>query len=331
MINEQTTHQTTSETMGLPMHQTDLEDANVNPSSFLPDYHVQSPEVQARFEKLYQRKVILEIKNLVKHFNTQQGKVLALNNINFDIYRREFVCVIGPSGCGKSTLSRILAGLESYDGGTVLLEGQPVDSPSRDRGMVFQGYTLFPWRTVKQNVMFGLEMSGKGGFAAEQSALQWLDLIGLSSFADAFPHQLSGGMKQRVAIARALVNEPRILLMDEPFGALDAQTRCKMQKHLLEIWRNIDISILFVTHDLDEAILLADRILVLKAHPGEVQEIIEVPVPRPRSERQFTSPEFLATRIRLDQLIHGSTHDDAESEPLTPTFARLTNVDDNVE
>ncbi|AXI03161.1 ABC transporter ATP-binding protein [Aquirhabdus parva] len=298
---------------------------------FLPDYHVQSPEVKARFKKLYQRKIILEIRDLVKHFETPQGKVLALNKINFDIYRREFVCVIGPSGCGKSTLSRILAGLESYDGGTVLLDGKAVEGPSRDRGMVFQGYTLFPWRTVKHNVMFGLEMSGKGKHESEQSALQWLDLIGLSNFADAYPHQLSGGMKQRVAIARALVNEPRILLMDEPFGALDAQTRCKMQKHLLEIWRNIDITILFVTHDLDEAILLADRILVLKAHPGEVQEIIEVPVPRPRSERQINSPEFLATRARLDQLIHGNNaHDDTDDEPLSP-FVRLTSVDDNVE
>jgi NitT/TauT family transport system ATP-binding protein len=317
-------------------HSPSLNDTDAIPAtelpSFLPDYHTQSPEVRARFEKLYQRQVILEIRDLVKHFDTTQGKVLALNKINFDIYRREFVCVIGPSGCGKSTLSRILAGLESYDGGTVLLDGIPVDGPSRDRGMVFQGYTLFPWRTVKQNVMFGLEMGGKGGHVAEQAALQWLDLIGLSSFADAFPHQLSGGMKQRVAIARALVNEPRILLMDEPFGALDAQTRCKMQKHLLEIWRNIDITILFVTHDLDEAILLADRILVLKAHPGEVQEVIEVPVPRPRSERQITSPEFIATRIRLDELIHGNTaHDDVDHESLPSSFVRLTNVDDNVE
>ncbi|MBC7750996.1 MAG: ABC transporter ATP-binding protein [Candidatus Saccharibacteria bacterium] len=317
-------------------HTPSLNDTTALPAtelpSFFPDYHSQSPEVRARFEKLYQRQVILEIRDLVKHFNTTQGKVLALNKINFDIYRREFVCVIGPSGCGKSTLSRILAGLETYDGGTVLLDGLPVAGPSRDRGMVFQGYTLFPWRTVKQNVMFGLEMGGKGGHVAEQAALQWLDLIGLSSFADAFPHQLSGGMKQLVAIARALVNEPRILLMDEPFGALDAQTRCKMQKHLLEIWRNIDITILFVTHDLDEAILLADRILVLKAHPGEVQEVIEVPVPRPRSERQMTSPEFLATRMRLDELIHGNTaQDDEDHESLPASFVRMTNVDDNIE
>ncbi len=297
----------------------------------LPDYKQQSPEVQARFKRLYERDVILKVRHLTKHFDTPQGKVLALNDINFEIYRREFVCVIGPSGCGKSTFSRIIAGLESYDGGEALLDDQPITGPARDRGMVFQGYTLFPWRTVKENVMFGPEMGGQGKVKAEEMALQWLDLIGLSKFADAYPHQLSGGMKQRVAIARALVNEPRILLMDEPFGALDAQTRSKMQRHLLDIWRNIDITILFVTHDLDEAVLLADRILVLQANPSGVQEVIEVPVPRPRSIEQLTSPEFLATRARLDQLIHGNAHSDDDDDLPIPAATRLTSVDDNVE
>ena len=163
---------------------------------------------------------------------------------------------------------RILAGLEEKSSGQVLLQGKAVTEPGSDRGMVFQGYTLFPWLTVKKNVMFGLEVNGRGKDEAEQQALQWLALIGLERFADAYPHQLSGGMKQRVAIVRALANQPRILLMDEPFGALDAQTRCRMQAHLLEIWRKIDITIVFITHDLDEAIFLADRILVLSAHPG---------------------------------------------------------------
>ncbi|MCX7719641.1 MAG: ABC transporter ATP-binding protein, partial [Candidatus Sumerlaeaceae bacterium] len=180
--------------------------------------------------------------------------------------------------------------------GEVLLDGQPVKGPGRDRGMVFQGYSLFPWLTVKKNVMFGPRMSGQSHDSAEREARLWLDVVGLSKFADAYPHQLSGGMRQRVAIARALVNRPRILLMDEPFGALDAQTRAKMQGHLLEIWRNLDITILFITHDLDEAVYLADRILVLKAHPGEVQEIIEVPLARPRSPAQFMSPAFRASR-----------------------------------
>lgn len=159
--------------------------------------------------------------------------------------------------------------------------------------------------------------------------MQWIDLVGLSKFADSYPHQLSGGMKQRVAIARALANQPRILLMDEPFGALDAQTRAKMQANLMEIWRNIDITILFITHDLDEAIYLADRILVLKAHPGEVQELIEVPVPRPRSPGQFISPEFLATKKRLEELIHPPSEADDEEESLH--LIRMAKVGDEVE
>jgi NitT/TauT family transport system ATP-binding protein len=197
--------------------------------------------------------------------------------------------------------------------------------------MVFQGYTLFPWLTVKKNVMFGLEVNGRGKDEAEQQALQWLALIGLERFADAYPHQLSGGMKQRVAIVRALANQPRILLMDEPFGALDAQTRCRMQAHLLEIWRKIDITIVFITHDLDEAIFLADRILVLSAHPGEVRELIEVPVPRPRSAAQLISPAFLATKARLEELIHQSKSDDDEEAESYAMVARLTDVSDNVD
>jgi NitT/TauT family transport system ATP-binding protein len=278
----------------------------------LPSYLEQSPEVADRFARLKKRPVILEVKDLNKEFDTPQGRVTALKNINFKTHKREFVCVIGPSGCGKSTLIRTLAGLEEQTSGDVLLDGKPVKGPGPDRGMVFQGYTLFPWRTVKKNVMFGLEMAGRGRVAAEDEAMQWIDLVGLSKFANSYPHQLSGGMKQRVAIARALANQPRILLMDEPFGALDAQTRAKMQAYLLEIWQNIDITILFITHDLDEAVYLADRILVLKAHPGEVQELIEVPVPHPRNPDQFLSPEFLATKRRLEELIHPPKGEDEE-------------------
>jgi NitT/TauT family transport system ATP-binding protein len=211
------------------------------------------------------------------------------------------------------------------------LHGKAVTEPGSDRGMVFQGYTLFPWLTVKKNVMFGLEVNGRGKHESERQALQWLQLIGLEKFADAYPHQLSGGMKQRVAIVRALANQPRILLMDEPFGALDAQTRCRMQAHLLEIWRKIDITIVFITHDLDEAIFLADRILVLSAHPGEVRELIEVPVPRPRNLAQLISPAFLATKARLEELIHQSRSDDDEEAESYAMVARLTDVADNVE
>jgi len=298
------------------------------------DYRQQSEAVRTRFEKLKQREVILDVRGLSKRFTSAQGEVEALRNVSFKVHRREFVCVIGPSGCGKSTLIRILAGLERHSAGDVLLDGKPVDGPGQDRGMVFQGYSLFPWLTVKRNVMFGPQANGRGAREAERDALLWLDLVGLERFAEAYPHQLSGGMRQRVAIARALVNQPRILLMDEPFGALDAQTRCRMQAHLLDIWRNIDVTVFFITHDLDEAIHLADRILVLNAHPGEVQELIEVPVPRPRSAAQFTSPEFIATKARLDELIHppeAEARASPEEQAIKPHLIRLTDVGDDVE
>jgi NitT/TauT family transport system ATP-binding protein len=298
-------------------------------TALLPSYLDQSDDVRARFKRLKSRDVILKVEHLGKTFQSTTGTTLALDDINFTTHRREFLCVVGPSGCGKSTLIRILAGLEEKTCGDVLLEGNPVSGPGRDRGMVFQGYTLFPWLTVKKNVMFGLEVNGAGGISAAREALQWLQLVGLEKFADAYPYQLSGGMKQRVAIVRALANQPRILLMDEPFGALDAQTRARMQAHLLEIWKKIDITIIFITHDLDEAIFLGDRILVLSPHPGRVQESIEVPVPRPRALMQCVLPEFLAARARLEELIHQSTAND-EFE-VYPPVARLTDVADNVE
>ncbi len=293
----------------------------------LPDYRAQAPAVAARFQKLKERPVVLDVEHLGRQFSTDGTTCVALRDLSFRVHRREFVCVIGPSGCGKSTLIRILAGLESPTSGRVLLDGKAVSGPGPDRGMVFQGYTLFPWLTVKRNVMFGLEMKGLTGLQAESEARQWIDLVGLTRFKDAYPAQLSGGMKQRTAIARALAAQPRILLMDEPFGALDAQTRAQMQAHLLEIWRNVDVTILFITHDLDEAVLLADRILVLKANPGEVQEIIEVPVPRPRHPSQMNSPEFLATRLRLDELIHPQINLSGEKLPIV----RLTAAGDDVE
>ena len=296
----------------------------------LPSYLDQDDAVRDRFTRLKQRPVILEVKDLCKEFETPTGSVTALKNINFKTHRREFVCVIGPSGCGKSTLIRILAGLETPSSGQMLLEGKEVHGPGPDRGMVFQGYTLFPWLTVKKNVMFGLQMSGHSRETSEEEALQWIDLVGLTKFAGSYPHQLSGGMKQRVAIARALANQPRILLMDEPFGALDAQTRAKMQSYLMEIWQNIDITILFITHDLDEAIYLADRILVLKAHPGEVQELIEVPVPQPRTPDQLLSPEFLATKKRLEELIH-PPEEEGEINSDHLNMVRMVHVDDEVE
>ncbi|AOJ35078.1 ABC transporter ATP-binding protein [Burkholderia metallica] len=300
-----------------------------NPQA-VPDYLMQSDAVRERFARMKTRDVILDVRHVGKRFATPQGECVALDDISFRTYRREFVCVIGPSGCGKSTLIRILAGLDAQTSGEVLLDGKPVQGPGADRGMVFQGYTLFPWLTVKKNVMFGLRMNGSSSGQAEREALQWLDLVGLTRFADVYPHQLSGGMKQRVAIARALANRPRILLMDEPFGALDAQTRARMQTHLLDIWRNIDVTILFITHDLDEAIFLADRILVLKANPGAVQELIEVPVPRPRDYAQVNTPEFIATKARLEALIHPKEAV-ALDDGVRPHMIRMTDVSDNVE
>jgi NitT/TauT family transport system ATP-binding protein len=295
----------------------------------LPSYKQQSPEVAARFARIKQREVILKVDGLSKVFESPKGSIEALRDIHFEAHRREFVCIIGPSGCGKSTLIRILAGLDFPSGGRMLVDGREVIGPGPDRGMVFQGYTLFPWLTVRKNVMFGLKIAGISDRNAESEAMQWIDLVGLSKFADAYPGQLSGGMKQRVAIARALATQPRILLMDEPFGALDAQTRCKLQSYLLQIWKNIDITVVFITHDLDEAIYLADRILVLKAHPGEINEVIEVPVPRPRSPEQFISPEYLAVKQRLEELIHPPTADGNDDD--APQIIRMAQVGDDVE
>ncbi len=271
----------------------------------LPSYLHHTEAVQKRVEELRARPSVLEIRSLGRKFESAKGEITALEGIDFSVRKREFVSVIGPSGCGKSTLIRILAGLDYPSSGEVLLGDQRVEGPGADRGMVFQGYTLFPWLSVKKNVMFGMKMKSVRKSEAEQKALEWLEVVGLSKFAEHYPSQLSGGMKQRVAIARALANEPRILLMDEPFGALDAQTRANMQAHLLRIWAAVDVTILFITHDLDEAIYLSDRIIVLGAHPGRVLEIIDVPVERPRSPDDFLSGHFLATRRRLEELIHG--------------------------
>ena len=294
------------------------------------DYTLQSPETAARFARIRQREVILSVQDLKKSFVTNGTERVVFDHLSFDVHRREFITIIGPSGCGKSTFIRIAAGLDESSGGAILLSGVPVTGPGPDRGMVFQGYTLFPWLSVKRNVMFGLQMKGCSDIEAESSARQWIAMVGLEKFEDSYPHELSGGMKQRVAIARALANEPRVLIMDEPFGALDSQTRAKMQAHLIEIWKKVDITILFITHDLDEAILLSDRVLVLGVNPGGMVEFIENPVPRPRSPKQITSPEFIALKARLDELIH-PPQPEGEEEITIPPMVKLTVAGDEVE
>ena len=281
-----------------------------------PSYLDQDAAVAARFERLKQRPVSLSVRGLTKQFGSARGTVTALENVSFDVHKREFMCVIGPSGCGKSTLVRILAGLETPTSGDLLVTGEKVTGPCPDRGMVFQGYTLFPWLTVKENVMFGPKMAGRPWFSAESEAREWIELVGLSKFENSYPHQLSGGMKQRGAIARALANQPKVLFMDEPFGALDAQTRANMQAYLLDIWKNVDITIVFITHDLDEAVFLSDRILVLDANPGRVREIVEVPVPRPRTFEQVADPLFMATRRHIEHLIHPPGQEARDSFPV---------------
>jgi NitT/TauT family transport system ATP-binding protein len=293
----------------------------------LPSYKHPPAEVRERFERIAARPTVMQVKNLSRVFHSRAGDVTALHDINFEVRRREFICVIGQSGCGKSTLIRILAGLDDPTSGQVLLDGKQVTGPGPDRGMVFQGYTLFPWLSVKRNVMFGMLAKGISTMKADADARMWIEMVGLTPFIDAYPHQLSGGMKQRVAIARALANQPRILLMDEPFGALDAQTRCSMQTYLKQIWQNVDVTILFITHDLEEAVYLDDRIIVLGARPGHIKEIINVPLSQPRTNEVFLDPYFIATKARLEELIHppGST-----DEAASLSLPRMTLVGDDI-
>lgn len=230
--------------------------------------------------------------------------VEALDRISFDVGKGRFVAIVGPSGCGKSTLLRIVAGLHSASDGTVLAGGEPVHGPSRQRGMVFQSYTLFPWLTVRGNVAFGPSLNGAS--TAERAAIadRFIQQVGLTGFEHAYPGQLSGGMRQRVALARALAANPEVLLMDEPFGALDSQTRRIMQAMLLSIWQQDHKTVLFVTHDVDEAILLSDTIHVMTARPGRIRRTLAVDLPRPRTLETLTSAPFLALKQEIDHLIY---------------------------
>ena len=231
----------------------------------------------------------------------------AISNINLDVSKGEFLAIVGPSGCGKSTLLDILAGLTKPTSGEIYIDGKLVTGPALDRGIVLQGYALFPWRTVKQNVEFGLEVKKISTEERHEISEHFIQLVGLKGFEDCYPLELSGGMKQRVAIARALAYDPEVLLMDEPFAAVDAQTRETMQDELLRIWDDTKKTIIFITHSIDEAVYLADRVVVLSNNPGTIRDIIPVKLPRPRYKGDIkSSAEFVATRHRIWKLLQNN-------------------------
>ncbi|KQV79661.1 sulfonate ABC transporter ATP-binding protein [Massilia sp. Root351] len=231
-----------------------------------------------------------------------------VQDITLDVAPGEFVCLLGPSGCGKSTLLGALAGHLQPSHGSITVDGQDVQGPHPERGLVFQQHTLFPWKKVLQNVAFGLKMKGVPRAERHARALELIELVGLSGFEHHYPSQLSGGMRQRVEIARVLINHPRVMLMDEPFGALDAQTRLMMQELLLDVWARIKTTIVFITHDIDEALFLADRILVMSPRPGRIIEELRLDFERPRGPELVTSPEFTRLKRHCLALLHPSVH-----------------------
>jgi ABC-type nitrate/sulfonate/bicarbonate transport system ATPase subunit len=253
--------------------------------------------------------------DIVVRLGSPASPRLILDRISLDIPAGQFVCVLGPSGCGKSTLLNALAGFVVPASGRVSVDGDLVTAPGADRGVVFQDPTLFPWKTVIENVTLGPLLAGLGAAEAERIGRTLLARVGLSSRCDSFPKQLSGGMQQRVGIARALANDPRVLLMDEPFGALDAQTRSMMQHVLLDVWEEVGVTVLFVTHDIDEAVVLADRIVIMSASPGRFIDDIAVPIPRPRADDVMFSPEFNQIKRRcFDHIRRESTHAFAQQQ-----------------
>jgi NitT/TauT family transport system ATP-binding protein len=243
---------------------------------------------------------ILDITHVTKRFDFGDTKIVALSDASLTIAKGEFVCLIGPSGCGKSTLLRMIGGFETPSEGRLALWDTPIGKPGPDRGMVFQDYGLFPWLTVSKNVGFGPAARGRPSAEVAETTKRFVDMVGLTRFADAYPHQLSDGMKQRVAIARVLANEAEVVLMDEPFGALDAMTRDNLQQELLEIWERTKLTVIFVTHAIEEAILLADRIVVMSPGPGRIVADERVELPRPRDP---TDPDFNALRRHFSGML----------------------------
>jgi len=246
---------------------------------------------------------MLQVRGVERRFASATGSTLALQATDLDVAENEFITILGPSGCGKSTLLRIVAGLDHPTAGTVTLDGQRIDGPGADRGMVFQSYTLFPWLTVLDNVCFGLRERGLHRAEQVDTARTYLAQVGLKGFEQHYPKQLSGGMQQRTALARALANRPRMLLMDEPFGALDHQTRELMQELLLGIWEAERTTVLFVTHDIDEAVFMGSRVVVMSARPGRIKLDRPVPLPHPRHYAMKTTPDFAALKAELTETV----------------------------
>ena len=238
-------------------------------------------------------------------FQTENGPLRVVNDVSLDIQENEFICIVGPSGCGKTTLMNLLAGFAKPTEGRLTLDGKPIEGPGRDRGVIFQEYGVFPWLTVEQNILFGLKLSGSKTLASEAESVcrKYLGLMGLTDFAKAFPKTLSGGMRQRLAIARAYAAQPEFLLMDEPFGALDAQTRSKMQNLLLEVLQREGKTVMMITHSVDEAVYLASRIVVVTARPARIKEIIEIPFGYPRNESLHETAEFIAIKAHVRDLV----------------------------
>ncbi|SFD54819.1 ABC transporter ATP-binding protein [Paracidovorax konjaci] len=251
---------------------------------------------------------LLSIRGVSRTFTGTRGQATqALLPVDFDVRENDFVTILGPSGCGKSTLLRIVAGLDFPSGGDVVLDGRSVEGPGADRGMVFQSYTLFPWLTIEQNIRFGLRERGMAPAQQKERSDYFIAKVGLRGFENHYPKQLSGGMQQRTAIARALANDPKILLMDEPFGALDNQTRVLMQELLLGIWEAERKTVLFVTHDIDEAIFMANRVAVFSARPGRIKTELAVDLPHPRHYTVKTTPEFMELKARLTEEIRAES------------------------
>lgn len=263
------------------------------------------------YEKALKEKGKIEIKGISRVYNIrrnnsqEKSEFLAIQDVNLTIEKGEFISIVGPSGCGKSTLLDIIAGLAKPNAGEIYIDNKLIIGPALDRGIVLQGYALFPWRTVRQNVEFGLEIKGVPKSQRKGISQEFIELVGLKDFEDRYPYELSGGMKQRVAIARALAYDPEVLLMDEPFAAVDAQTRETLQDELLRIWEETHKTVIFVTHSIEEAVLLADRVAIMSVNPGTIREVVKINLPRPRRAGDVrTSADFTWTTHKVWELLH---------------------------